>query len=289
MRHNSTASRLRSRFISVADCLSELIKTLPVRRFKQDEQFVFVGRPSFYFGERSAEQQAAQFGLKREYETISELLKLLVRGGPEELVSGLQEADNDFRDWLHLDGAWSVTTNAAENANKVKAAAEPIERILDVLDAASKNDIILVPDTNSLLANADPTAYRNIAGQKSFVFMLLPTVLSELDKLKIEHRTPDVREKARKIVDRIKGWRNQGVLVNGVTVDKSITVKAASREPDLKNALSWLDPSNHDDRIIASVLALQSEFPSAQVILISGDINLLNKADVAMIETAELP
>jgi hypothetical protein len=165
MRHNSAASRLRSRFISVADRLSELIKTLPVRRFKQDEQFVFVGRPSFYFGERSAEQQAAQFGLKREYETISELLKLLVRGGQEEVVSGLQEADNDFRDWLNLDGAWSVTTNAAENAKKVKAAAEPIERILDVLDAASKNDIILVHDTNSLLANADPTAYRNICRQ----------------------------------------------------------------------------------------------------------------------------
>jgi predicted ribonuclease YlaK len=65
-------------------------------------------------------------------------------------------------------------------------------------------------------------------------------------------------------------------------------VKAASKEPDFKNTLSWLDPNNNDDRIIASVLALQAEFPSAQMILISGDINLMNKADVAMIETAEL-
>ena len=98
-----------------------------------------------------------------------------------------------------------------------------------------------------------------------------------------------MREKARKVIGRIKGWRKQGALVDGVTVDKSIKVKAASREPDLKKTLSWLDPSNNDDRIIASVLTLQSESPSAQVILVSGDINLLNKADVAMIETAELP
>jgi predicted ribonuclease YlaK len=146
-----------------------------------------------------------------------------------------------------------------------------------------------VPETNSLLANTDPTAYRDIAGQKAFVFMLLPTVLGELDKLKVEHRNPDVREKARKVIDRIKGWRRQGALVDGITVDKSIKVKAASREPDLKKTLSWLDPRNNDDRIIASVLTLQSESPSAQVILVSGDINLLNKADVAMIETAELP
>jgi predicted ribonuclease YlaK len=118
---------------------------------------------------------------------------------------------------------------------------------------------------------------------------LLPTVLGELDKLKIEHRNPEVREKARKVIDRIKGWRKQGALVDGITVDKSIKVKAASREPDLKHTLSWLDASNNDDRIIASVFALQAESPSAHVILVSGDINLLNKADVAMIETAEIP
>jgi len=72
-------------------------------------------------------------------------------------------------------------------------------------------------------------------------------------------------------------------------VDKTITVRASSREPDFKNTLSWLDKDNNDDRIVASVLAQQAEFPSAQVILVSGDINLPNKADVALIETAELP
>jgi hypothetical protein len=214
---------------------------------------------------------------------------LLVSGGPEELVNGFEQADSQFRNWLDLDRTWSVTTNPAENAKKALAVAEPIGRILDVLDAASKNDILVVPDVNSLLADADPVKYRDIAGQDRFVFMLLPTVLGELDKLKIEHRNTDVREKARKIIDRIKGWRNQGALTDGVTVDKSIIVKAASREPDMKNSLSWLDPSNNDDRIIASVLSIQVEFPAAQVILVSADINLLNKADVAMIETAELP
>jgi PIN domain len=244
--------------------------------------------PDFYFGERSAEQQANQFKLKREFETLSELLKMLVRGGPEELVNKLQEADNGFRSWLDLD-AWGLTANPAENAKKVKTAAEPICKILDVLDAAGKGEVIVVPETNSLLADAGPTAYRGIAGQKDFVFMLLPTVLGELDKLKIEHRNQDVREKAQKIIQRIKGWRKQGALVDGVTVDKTITVRAVSTEPDFRNSLSWLDPNNNDDRIIASVIVLQAEFPSAQIVLVSGDINLLNKADFALIETAELP
>ena len=288
MRHKSTASRLRKRLSSVTDRLAELVQVLPVRRIDQGSGLVVYIGPEFYFGDRSAAQQATQFALKRDYDVVSELLRLLVSGGPERLVNGFEEADKRFRDWLNLDGSWSTTANAHENAKEVRKAAEPIERILDVLDAAGEDGIIVVPETNSLLANADPTAYRDIAGHKSFVFMLLPTVLGELDKLKIEHRNPDVREKARKVVDRIKGWRNQGSLVDGITVDKSIKVRAASREPDIRKTLSWLDESNNDDRIIASVLAVQAESPSAQVILVSGDINILNKADVAMIETAEL-
>ena len=287
IRHKSTASRLRTRLSSVVDRLSELVKNVSVSRMEEFEAVIYLG-PQLYLGERTIEQQATQLALKREYDIISELLKLLVRGGPEDLVNRLKEADKHFRGWLNLDERWDVTEHPATNAAQVKKAAEPIQQVFDVLDATSKDDLILSPDTNSLLANADPSAYRSIAGQV-FVFMLLPTVLGELDSLKVEHRNPDVREKARKIVERIKGWRNQGTLVSGVTVDKTITVKAASKEPDFKNTLSWLDKENKDDRIIASVIALQSEFPSAQVILVSGDINLLNKADVALIETAELP
>ena len=216
MRHKSTASRLRTRFSSVTDRLAELVKTLSVRRMKQGGGGIMFIGPEFYFGDRSTDQQATQLTLKREYEVISELLKLLVRGGPDGLVSGFEQADNRFRDWLDLNGSWSVTAGTAENAKKVREAAEPIERILDVLDAAGKDDMVVVPETNSLLANADPTAYRGIAGQKSFVFMLLPTVLGELDKLKIEHRNPDVREEARKVIDRIKGWRKQALLFTGL-------------------------------------------------------------------------
>ena len=288
--HKSTASRLRAELHSVSARLAELVKTLPIRRSKLDDDggFIVMVRRDYYFGERSAEQKAAQLSLKREYDIAAEILKLLVRGGPDELVNELSEADAQFRQWLDLE-SWSISANPADNAQAVLAALEPLGRILDVLDSASKELVIVIPDTNSLIADADPTSYRGIAGRDSFVFLLLPTVLGELDKLKVAHRDLDVREKARKVIDRIKGWRLQGLLIKGVTVDKSITVRAVYREPDVKNSLSWLDPDNNDDRIIASVLSVQAEFPSAQVILISGDTNLLNKADAAIIETAELP
>jgi predicted ribonuclease YlaK len=57
----------------------------------------------------------------------------------------------------------------------------------------------------------------------------------------------------------------------------------------MSKTLSWLDADNRDDRIVASVLALEGEYPAAHVILVSGDINLLNKADAALIDTTEGP
>jgi predicted ribonuclease YlaK len=73
-----------------------------------------------------------------------------------------------------------------------------------------------------------------------------------------------------------------------VTVDSYIKVSAAYQEPDMDNTLSWLDRDNCDDRIVASVLAVQAEHPNSKVTLVTGDINLQNKADAAFIEVKEI-
>jgi len=41
--------------------------------------------------------------------------------------------------------------------------------------------------------------------------------------------------------------------------------------------------------IVASVISLQAAHPAARVILITGDINLQNKADAAFTEVADPP
>ena len=54
------------------------------------------------------------------------------------------------------------------------------------------------------------------------------------------------------------------------------------------NTLSWLDPEIDDDRIIASILEIQAKYPGGNVALVTGDINLMNKADTARIYNAEI-
>jgi len=66
-----------------------------------------------------------------------------------------------------------------------------------------------------------------------------------------------------------------------VTVEKTIKLKMVASEPNFDRTLSWLDRENNDDRIIASALEIQRDNPSSAVCLVTSDINLQNKIEMA--------
>jgi hypothetical protein len=288
-RPDNTALRLEARVRSVVDDVVRLTTSVPVRRTDRTGGGVVFICPEYHWGELSGEQRALQLEIKRSYEPVLELLRLLLTRAPNDLIKQLEEADQHFRVWLELQSNWSLSPDNSGNAAKVRAAGGALEKILSVLAVTGDGAMVVVPDTHSLLGHPDPVAYRFVVAAQAFLFTLLPTVLGELDRLKTEHRNPDVREKAKAAITRIKGWRLQGSLSAGVTVDKTITVKACHSEPDMTRTLTWLDGDVQDDRILASVIALQAERPSSRVVLVTGDINLQNKADAALVETAEAP
>ena len=279
--------KIRFNLNQITEKLSNLVNEIQIKRMREIPGIAIVG-PDHYFDKLSPEQENIQLKLKRKYETIAELLSLLFRNAPDGVAQKLDEGDKLFRSWLELEPSWSLSSNKASNEEKIRKASKAIENLIDILEVDKNGHVIIIPDTNSLLNTAEPRKYEAVSELNKFTFLLLPTVLGELDNLKILHRNPDVREKAKKIIKRIKGWRKQGALTEGVIVDRTITVMAEFKEPDMANTLSWLDSENSDDRIIASVLSIQASFPSSRIILATGDINLQNKADSAMIEIGEL-
>ncbi len=279
---------MRRQLKDITNELCYLIRGIPIKTFVQPHPFIVMLAPDFYWGNRTPDQDQIQLQLKRKYDIFSEILFLMLRNAPTNLSERLESADEAFRIWLELERNYSLSPNADENEKRLLEDSQNLEQLIDILEAKSEEEIILIPDTNSLLISSDPVVYSSIAQTDSFIFLLLPTVLAELDNLKILHRNPDVREKAEKTIKRIKGWRNQGTLYEGVKVSGNIKVAAEYREPDMNNTLSWLDTDNSDDRIIASILSVIVHNPTAKVVLVTGDINLQNKADSAMIEVKEL-
>ena len=285
---SSIASRLQTGLHSITERLANLIRELPVERRNKDVMGVVVIAPDFYWGQVAAEQLNKQLTIKRSYEEWLEILRSAFRSATNNLDRRIRKADQGFRRWVELSSNWSISPDRKENEKKLWDAAKQFENLLEILASDSNGEIILIPDTNTIVSEPDPTKYKDISGGDNFVFLLLPTVLAELDDLKNFHRNPEFRDKVKKVITRIKGWRNQGPLRDGVTVSRTITVRATANEPDMQHTLTWLDRDNRDDRIIASVLEVQSAHPASRVVLITGDINLSNKADVAQVENAEL-
>jgi hypothetical protein len=223
------------------------------------------------------------------YTDWSEQMRLLLSGAPDDLQKHISEGDDFVRKWIEKEPSHDVVPDPEENKRTFRKETAVFHDALTTLDDAKRSKVSLVPDTNAFVWCPDPVRYRGIAGRESYDFVLLPTVLSELDDLAMKTRDDAFREKVKAAIRRYKGWREQGRLLDGVTVNRTITVRSVAREPNFEKTLRWLDRTIRDDRIVASVLELQRTMPSAVIVLVTSDVNLHNKADAASIPCAESP
>jgi hypothetical protein len=281
---------LRKRLRRIEARVLELVECSTIGVFVEDpDSSLVLIRPKYHWGDSDERQLRLQIELKGAYNDWFEQVRLLFSDAPDRQVKELEETDVFVRRWIEKEQCWELRGTAEENKATFRTRIGAFHRALDVLDDLTKGGIVLVPDTNALIRCPDPSSYATIAGGATYEFVLLPTVLKELDELKVKHRDQDLREKVEGVIRRIKGWGRQGDLLSGVTVDKTVTVRTVPREPDFTRTLRWLDRENDDDRIIASVLELQRAKPSAAILLVTGDVNLQNKAHAASLPHAEPP
>jgi hypothetical protein len=135
----------------------------------------------------------------------------------------------------------------------------------------------LVVDTNTLLDDPDLTIYATTLGRRYMVHVL-PVVLGELDELKCAGRIPEIRDAARRPDRRLKGLRDSGNVRVGARVAGDIYAVFEHTEPGSDGLPGWLDLTVPDDRLVASVLLLQSVHPGSIVHVATSDLNLQTKA-----------
>lgn len=181
---------------------------------------------------------------------------------------------------------WCKTTQEAL-ARASEALQTQVNLLRDLYDPTSGN-VFYVPDTNALLYNPSLEEWE-FDGVTSFTLVLTPTILSELDALKINHRNETVRQKAKTIINQIKEFRRRGSLTEGVTLKGKSTLLAIATEPDMENSLPWLDSSNNDDCFLAAVIDIMRLYPRSVVLVVTRDINLQNKAEFARVPFVEPP
>lgn len=253
-----------------------------------DSPFIAVVN-NYYWGEDNDDQKRVQLKMLRTYAAWFEHFNLLFHGSPQETQTKITETNTSVREWIEKKNGWNVPRSIADAIKLIHEDFAVYYQLLKVFATPKQADMILVPDTNALIRCPDVTRFKESVDQPNYTVILISTVLGELDKLKRDHRDMDFRKKVDSVIRRIKGLRQQGNMREGVIVNKTVTVKMQAEEPNFDETLSWLDPENADDRIIANILEIQRKEPSSMVILITADINHQNKAEAANLPFVEPP
>jgi hypothetical protein len=254
-----------------------------------DVTVVAIGWPDFYWGPATTEHPRLQTIAKERFHSWSAQFELLLAHLPKKVQKEVADARAFVARWIEQEGDRGLPGTVAKAKEYFRSRTRVFLRIIESAVAEGAVCVVLVPDTNALIRQPELGTYRAVARKDEFTVVLVPTVLKELDKLKMTHRDPDFRKKVDSVITRIKGLRGQGNLTEGVTVHKTIKVKSVAKEPDFSHAFEWLDRGNDDDRLIASVLEVQRQQPGAVVVIVSADINLQNKAEAACLPYAEPP
>jgi hypothetical protein len=239
------------------------------------------------YREMDAEGRKVQSKLLKKYSRLHSIMESLLIGQSKETQAKLSELHRIVIRTIEHQITWSKDTRDA--LNEVIVSIQDQLKLFKAIYEPVSAVPVYVPDTNSLLYNTMLETWQ-FSDTPRFKILLLPTILSELDELKVNSRNENVREKAEKLIRQIKEYRRRGSLNDGVPLIKDkIDIMAIAVEPNMESALSWLDATNKDDRFLASVIEVMKEMPQTPVIIVTRDVNMQNKAEYPGIPFVEPP
>jgi hypothetical protein len=284
------AENLKLKLQDISSLIHELLDNSTIKHFYNEPGSGFwVVAPSNYWDEPSDKEQQLQLRIRPKYNRWIESFRIVTDNLSEPTKEKLKTTDIFVNNWVNKHGNdWSVPGTINESKRKFDEELKIYFDTLEMLNSSGQAETIVIPDTNLIAEFPDPLAYKQISETDSFTLILVPTVLSELDELKVKSPNQEFKNKVKSVINRIKGYRTQGSLLDGIKVNRTITVKMIATEPNFDNSLSWLNADNNDDKIIASSLEILREFPSSNLIIATGDINLQNKCEMANIPFGEI-
>jgi rRNA-processing protein FCF1 len=285
----SFRERLTNELKQIEGSLVELGQNSRIKEFRNDpnSDLVFFTYP-YSWEPLAIEHRSTQARLLTQYQHWYELFYRCHARHSSDVQDKLETVNKYVLSAIELKTDWATSSTLQENRSYLLS---QLALFYEFLEHPVRGDaeFIVVPDTNALLQSADPVRFKTIVSNPRFRFVIVPTVLAELDGLKRSRANQPLGEKAEKAIRMIKGFRNQGSVLDGVIVAKTITVQMIATEPRMIELPSWLDPDNQDDRIIGSVLEIQCGQPTAGVVLVTDDMNLQNKAEMAFVPWSEPP
>jgi hypothetical protein len=220
----SYAGGLRRELESIETSLMELLDASTITRVHHPDGggFVFIAPPHVWGPMEDADRRL-QMNIKNRYTTIFEHVHLLFDNAPEDMRRQLDQADKLVSAVIERKYDSYIQSTIAQMKAVVAESFRVYYDLIALKEGGAAGEMIVVPDTNAIIAVPDVPRYAEVVGRSDYTVLLVPTVLHELDQLKVVHRDREFRDKVESVIRRIKGWRGQGRLSDGVTVNKTVT------------------------------------------------------------------
>lgn len=252
--------------------------------------FVFLGG---HFAWEQLDDVGRQFQAKilQEYRRFFSLVRTLLREQPEDTLEKLEESNNVIIELIQQ-REMLFKASVDSHFDRAHKAIETQTALLERMYGPQDGKTTLVPDTNALIFNPDLEKW-TFDNAPQFAIIFTPPVLAELDSLKVNHRVEAVREKAEKLIRQLKEYRRRAAasgkrLADGVPLVAGVSeVVAVATEPRMQESLPWLDSASKDDQILAAMIEVMRMRPRSPVLLVTRDINLQNKAELANVPFVE--
>lgn len=257
------------------------------RRFSREGGLVVISGSPFSWEPLPSSGRLAQLRVRERYARFSATLRVLL--APEARTTRETFATLDRQILSVIDQETSPWETVEQVREAIHGSIRSQLNLVYSLGSAGESRLIVVPDTNALLWNP---ALEDWAwpGVNAFSIALTPIVLQELDRLKSEHRVEAVKEKAGRLIRQIKEYRRRGRLTEGVPLRTGVSsIFAVALEPNMGASLPWLNPESADDRLLATVVEIARRDVMVPVGLVTLDINLQNKAELADLSFLEPP
>ena len=138
--------------------------------------------------------------LVKKFSDWMEHFRLLFRNASKEINQQIEKNQKFVTIWIEKESSWEVPSTLQAAKSLFQEKVKIFYELLDLLERTGEHVVIVVPDTNSLIAVPDIAEYRSIAEQPEYTIIFVPTVLAELDKLKVTHRDQDFRDKVSSVI-----------------------------------------------------------------------------------------
>jgi PIN domain-containing protein len=242
---------------------------------------VFITGTPFHWSELPSHLHPLQSRLLEEYRRFAETLRVLLREQPEGRLDTFRDDRAAVLDFVNRSASGESTARRA-----LSRAVAALHRQVDLIEGlySAAAGTLLVPDTNALYWNPALEEWRVPWTATAFTLVLTPTVLKEIDRHKVDDRSSVRRAKAERLARQISEYGRRGSLLQGVPLVRAVsTVMAVAIEPRMPDSLPWLDATNDDDRLLASIVEVMRLNPLASVTVVTRDLNFQNKPEFARV------